>query len=135
MSIKWNYLRNFSCFCRERILIKSSADIFAVDIQLTLIRSIWTFCLSQCRWISTCFNFVSSFNIFLFRILRIRRLSHSMWSFFMKSNRIDSKNRLHQIIFFAIRNRINNFASILNVIIVACFAILQSIELSYNLNK
>jgi hypothetical protein len=63
MSIRWSCLWNFSCFCRDSILMKSSADISAVEHQLTRIRLVWISCLNQCLWMSTCFSFVSSFNI------------------------------------------------------------------------
>jgi hypothetical protein len=71
MLIKWNCFKNSSCFCRENILMKSFVDISAIEHQFTLIRFVWIFCLNQCLWISTCFNFVSSFNISFFNTQRI----------------------------------------------------------------
>jgi hypothetical protein len=135
MSIRWSCLRNFSCFCRDSILMKSSADISAVKHQLTLIRFVWIFCFNQCLWISICFSFVSSFSISFFNTRRIGRLSQRMCNFFIESYCIDSKNRLHQIVFFAIRLRISNFVSMLNVVIVTCLTARQSIESSYNLKR
>jgi hypothetical protein len=95
MSIRWSCLRNSSCFCRDSTLIKLSVDISAIEHQLTLIRLVWISCLNQCLWISTCFNFVSSFNISFFNTRRIWRLSQRMCNFFIESYWIDTKNRLH----------------------------------------
>jgi hypothetical protein len=120
MSIKWSCFRNSSCFCRDNSLMKSSVDISAVEHQFTLIRFVWIFCLNQCLWISTCFSFVSSFNISFFNTRRIWRLSQRICNFSIESNWMNSKNRLHQIVFFAIRLKINNSVSMLNVIIVIC---------------
>jgi hypothetical protein len=135
MSIRWSCLKNSSCFCRNSILMKSSADISAVEHQLTLIRFVWISCLNQCLWMSTCFSFVSSFNISFFNTRRFWRLSQRMCNFFIESYWIDSKNRLYQIVFFAIRLKINNFVSMLNVVIVTCLIARQSIESSYNLKR
>jgi hypothetical protein len=135
MSVRWSRFKNFSCFWRDKILMKSSADISAVEHQLTLIRFVWIFCLNQCLCMSTCFNFVSSFNIFFFNTRRIWRLSQRICNFFIESYSMNSKNRLHQIVFFAIRLRISNFVSMLNVVIVTCLTARQSIESSYNLKR
>jgi hypothetical protein len=85
MSIRWSCLRNFSCFCRDNTLMKLSADISAVEHQLTLIRFAWISCLNQFLWISTCFSFVSSFSISFFNTRRIWRLSQRMCNFFIES--------------------------------------------------
>jgi hypothetical protein len=130
MLIRWSCLTNSSCYCRDSILMKSSADISAIEHQLTLIRLVWIFCLNQCLWVSTCFSFVSSFNISFFNTRRIWRLSSRMCNFFIESYYIDSKNRFHHIVFFAIRLKINNFVSMLIVVIVTCLIVRQSIESS-----
>jgi hypothetical protein len=130
MSIRWSCFENSSCFCRDNILMKSSADISAVEHQFTLIRFVWISYLNQCLWISTYFSFVSSFSISFFNTRRIWRLSQRICNFFIESNRMNSKNNHHQIVFFAIRLRINNSVSMLNVIIVICLIVRQSMKSS-----
>jgi hypothetical protein len=135
MSIRWSCLRNSSCFCRDSILIKSFVDIFAIEHQLTLIRFVWISCFNQCLWISTCFSFVSSFSISFFNTRRIWRLSQRICNFFIESYTMNSKNLLYQIVFFAIRLRINNSVSMLNVVIVICLIARQSMRSSYSLKR
>jgi hypothetical protein len=66
ISVKCNCFKKFSFFWRDKILIKSSADISNVETQLTLIRSDWLFCFNQCWCIITCFNLMFNFSIFFF---------------------------------------------------------------------
>jgi hypothetical protein len=112
--------------------VKSSADISIVEIQLTWTRSICISCLNQWRWMSTCFSLISSFNTFFSSIRRVWRLSHRMCNVFIESNFMNSKNLCHHIAFFAIRVNESNFASVLEIMIVACLVARQSIESSYS---
>jgi hypothetical protein len=126
---------NSSCFWRDKILINSSADISDVRTQLTWTRSVCIFCFNQWRCMSTCFNLMSSLRTSFFRIRSVWRLSHRMWSVFIESNCIISIKHFYYIVFLAIRVRINNSVSILDVMTIVCFAVLQFMKSSYSWNK
>jgi hypothetical protein len=135
MFVKYKCFTKFSCFCLDKILINSFTNISTIDTQLIFIRLAWTSWRNQWRCTSTCLSLMSSFNNTWFKIIVICWLSQRMINFFMKSNRIDSKNRLHQMIFLIARVRARSSISILDVMIVICLIVLQSIESSYNWKK
>jgi hypothetical protein len=116
-------------------LINSSADISDVRTQLTWTRFVCIFCLNQWRCMSTCFNLMSNLRTSFFRMRSVWRLSHRMWSVFIELNCIISKKRLHYITFLTIRVNVNNSISMLEMLTIICFAILQFMRSSYNWNK
>ena len=103
MFIRFSCIRNFSCFCLNRCLIRSFADISVIETQITFILFDCTSWRSQCWCTLTWRSLVSSFMTFLMRIRIIWRLSHWIFNVSSVSNLIDSKKRLYQIAFFAVR--------------------------------
>jgi hypothetical protein len=75
---------------------------------------------------------MSSFNSSWLKLLIICWFSQRMINFFMRSNRIDLKNHLHQITFLTAQVRARSLTSILDVMTVTCLIALQSIRLSYS---
>ncbi len=82
-----------------------------------------------------CLSLMSSLSISLSKMRMIWRLSHRIWSFFIGSKLIASKNLCHHIASLAVRVRTNNSAFVLDVMIVTCLAVRQSIASSYSWNK
>ena len=123
MFIKFNCFRNFSCFCLNKCLIRSFADISVVNIYVTFIFSDCIFWRNQCWWTSTWRNLISNFIIFLMKIRIVWRLSHWIFNVSSVSNLIDLKKRFHQIVFLIVRKIISDFVLILNVMIVICLIV------------
>ena len=135
MLTKFNCFRNSSCFCLEKCLIKLFADISMIGIQITFISSDCISWHSQCWCTSTWRSLISSFMIFLIKIRIVWRLSHWIFNVLSISNLIDSKKRLHQIVFLIVWEIASNFASMLDVMIVICLTARQFMIFSYSWKK
>ncbi len=134
--IKFSYLMNFLCFCDDNIFVISSVVIWAENKYFTFNTSHWTLSLNQHYVTSTWRSFVSTFAIFEMNSLIVWRLSlySVIWRFESELNSIFLNRFNYQINSLSTCNMINNSISVINVDIVVCFFVVQSIRSSNSLN-
>ena len=121
-----------TCFCHDKILIISFANISDDLIQCNFICFYCCFFRSQWLWMFTCLSRIKNFTFFFFIKRMICLLSQLMIIEFNRSNLMVLNKKFKFIAFLVVLKRNSNSISMLNVIIVVCLQIFQVTGFSYN---
>jgi hypothetical protein len=130
-------LINAMCFCGPRALVKPSAGMSVVEIQLILTVPLAVSCRSQCWCISMCLSFVTSFGDSFIMSRTVCKLSQLTVVSESRSSDRFSKTRRHQNSYAQMWESASSSssASVEEVVTVRCRVLCQSRQPPNSLNK